>query len=64
MGFVWSVFIASWPWARSLHVMFMDSQNTVLWNLMAQDLLNHLTYFVRCKKEKKKFILLENHIFL
>lgn len=29
--------------------------------LMAQDLLNHLTYFVCCKK--KRFILLESHIF-
>lgn len=32
-----------------------------LGNLMAQDLLNRLTYFVCCKK--KKFILLESHIF-
>lgn len=28
---------------------------------MAQNLLNHLTYFVCCKK--KKFILLESHLF-
>lgn len=33
-----------------------------LGNVMAQDLLNRLTYFVCCKK-KKKFILLESHIF-
>lgn len=29
-----------------------------LWNLMAQDLLNHLTYFVRWKKEKKSLFCL------
>lgn len=32
-----------------------------LGNVIAQDLLNRLTYFVCCKK--KKFILLESHIF-
>lgn len=35
--------------------MFMDSQNKATWNLMAQDLLNDLTYFVRCKKKKSLF---------
>lgn len=34
---------------------------TVIGNVIAQDLLNRLTYFVCCKK--KKFILLESHIF-
>lgn len=42
--------------------MFMDSQNKATWNLMAQDLLNDLTYFVHCKK--KVYFALESHFFI
>lgn len=44
--------------------MLMDVARTQsLGNVIAHDLLNRLTYFV-CRKKKKKFILLESHIFL
>lgn len=44
--------------------MLMDSQTQSWGNVMAQDLLNRLTYFVCCKKKTTKFILLESHIFI